>query len=183
MRLTPHGVIAGRVLDEEGEPVPNANVQVLRQQYMQGRKEIGAGRRRQIPTTWVNTASSACRPGRYFLSADIRPNSNGAADRRRVCHHLFSARHRCRGGGPIDIAPGAQLRNIDVTLAKMHTVTVRGARSTRRGRCRGNESQRNALGAQRDDNRRRLHPRRPVNPQGIFEFRSVAPGSYFVIAR
>ena len=32
MRLTPHGVITGRVLDEEGEPVVSANVQVLRQQ-------------------------------------------------------------------------------------------------------------------------------------------------------
>ena len=40
MRLTPHGVITGRVLDDEGEPVPNANVQVLRQQYMQGRRQM-----------------------------------------------------------------------------------------------------------------------------------------------
>jgi len=40
MRLTPQGVIAGRVLDEEGEPVANVDVQVLRQQYMQGHKQM-----------------------------------------------------------------------------------------------------------------------------------------------
>ena len=31
-----------------------------------------------------------------------------------------------RPPAPIDVAPGAQLRNIDITLARMHTVTVRG---------------------------------------------------------
>ena len=40
LRLTPHGVIIGRVLDEEGDPVPGANVQVARQIYAQGGKQL-----------------------------------------------------------------------------------------------------------------------------------------------
>ena len=62
MRLTPHGVITGRVLDEEGEPVSGVNVQVLRQQYMQGRKQMVRTNGRP-PTIWANTASSAWRRG------------------------------------------------------------------------------------------------------------------------
>src|SRR5438445_911017 len=37
-RLTPHGVVAGRILDEDGEPVPNAGVQLMTYRYLQGRK-------------------------------------------------------------------------------------------------------------------------------------------------
>src|ERR1019366_5947793 len=46
MRLTPHGVIAGRVLDEEGDPLSGVDVQVMRLQYMQGRKQMRSEERR-----------------------------------------------------------------------------------------------------------------------------------------
>src|SRR5437016_2703324 len=38
LRLTPHGVIAGRVLDADGEPLAGAQVQLLRSQYVNGKK-------------------------------------------------------------------------------------------------------------------------------------------------
>ena len=99
MRLTPHGVIAGRVLDEEGEPVSNANVQVLRQQYMQGRKELvrtGGGSTNDLGEYRV----FGLPPGRYFVSAESAPNAMTSTCGRRVCHHLLSTRDGCRGGGP-----------------------------------------------------------------------------------
>src|ERR1700730_6999626 len=36
-RLTPHGVVAGRVVDEDGEPIPFVSVQLVRFQVRQGR--------------------------------------------------------------------------------------------------------------------------------------------------
>src|SRR6185369_429523 len=73
MRLTPHGVIAGRVVDDEGEPVPNANVQALRQQYIQGQKELvrtGGGTTNDLGEYRV----FGLPPGRYFVSAEMRSN-------------------------------------------------------------------------------------------------------------
>src|ERR1035437_4061748 len=73
MRLTPHGVITGRVLDEEGDPVPGANVQVSRQIYAQGRKQMsrtGAASSNDLGEYRVFGLA----PGRYFVSADARQN-------------------------------------------------------------------------------------------------------------
>jgi hypothetical protein len=40
-RLTPHGVIAGRIVDQDGEPVARVFVQLARYRYIQGRKQLG----------------------------------------------------------------------------------------------------------------------------------------------
>ena len=154
MRLTPHGVIAGRVLDEEGEPVPSANVQVSRQQYMQGRKQMSR----------MNGASTndlgeyrvfGLAPGRYYVSAETRPNPMLPQAEDEYVTTYFPRTTDAAAAAPIDVAPGAQLRNIDIPLAKMHTVTVRGRVVKRGPSARGrrertaDESQCDALGAQR----------------------------------
>ena len=87
------------------------------------------------------------------------------------------------------MAPGAQLRNIDIALAKMHTVTVTGrAVSEIRPPASGENAQRTNLNVMLSARNTMIVGSgftrgAPVNPQGIFEFRGVAPGSYFVIAQ
>ena len=73
LRMTPHGVIAGRVLDEDGEPVSIVDVQLSRQQYMQGRKQMvraGGGNTNDLGEYRIFGLA----PGRYFLSATSRQN-------------------------------------------------------------------------------------------------------------
>ena len=186
MRMTPHGVIAGRVLDEEGEPVPSANVQVMRLQYMQGRKQMSR----------MNGASTndlgeyrvfGLAPGRYYVSADTRPNQMLAQTEDEYVTTYFPRATDGAAAAPIDVAPGAQLRNIDIALAKMHTVTVRGRVASEVGPPAGGEnarrtnlnvmlSARNAMVAGGGFNRGAT-----VTPDGTFELRGVAPGSYFVV--
>jgi protocatechuate 3,4-dioxygenase beta subunit len=188
MRLTPHGVIAGRVLDEEGEPVTGANVQVSRQQYMQGRKQMSR----------MNGASTndlgeyrvfGLAPGRYFVSADARPNPMlPQADDEYVTTY-FPRAADAAAAAPIDVAPGAQLRNIDILLAKLHTVTVTGRVVSEVRPPGGGES------AQRTNVNVMLSARNAMvvgggftrgiiaTPEGTFEFKGVTPGSYFVIGQ
>ena len=186
MRLTPHGVIAGRVLDEEGEPVSGVNVQVLRQQYTQGRKQMSR----------TNGASTndlgeyrvfGLVPGRYYVGADIRRNPMLPQAEDEYVTTFFPRTTDAAAAASVDVAPGAQVRNIDIALAKMHSVTVRGrvvsevrppagAENARRANLNVMLSARNTTGAGSA-----MTFSTPVTPQGTFEFRSVTPGSYFVV--
>jgi protocatechuate 3,4-dioxygenase beta subunit len=67
-RLIPSGVIAGRILDEEGEPIPSATVSALREMYFEGKRSLST-------STTVETNDLGeyrlfgLQPGRYFVSA------------------------------------------------------------------------------------------------------------------
>jgi protocatechuate 3,4-dioxygenase beta subunit len=188
LRLTPHGVITGRVLDEEGDPVPNANVQVSRQIYAQGRKQLSR----------ANGAASndlgeyrvfGLPPGRYFVSADARQNPMLPQAEEEYVTTWFPRTADATAAAPIDVAPGAQLRNIDILLAKLHTVSVRGRVVSEAGGPGGGQgaprtnfsvvlSARNAMGAGGN-----MSHGTAVTPDGSFDFRGVTPGSYFLIVQ
>jgi protocatechuate 3,4-dioxygenase beta subunit len=188
MRLTPHGVITGRVLDEEGEPVTGANVQVSRQIYAQGRKQMsraGASSTNDLGEYRVFGLA----PGRYFVSADARQNPMlpEAEDEYVTTWHPRTA--DAAAAAPIEVAAGAQLRSIDILLAKLHTVAVRGRVVSEAGSPGGGQGAqrtnfnvmlvaRNAMGAPGNTSRGTA-----VTPEGTFDFRSVTPGSYFLIAQ
>jgi uncharacterized GH25 family protein len=40
LRLTPFGVMTGRIVDADGEPVPGAQVQILKSHYVNGKKTL-----------------------------------------------------------------------------------------------------------------------------------------------
>jgi len=67
--LVPGGVIAGRVLDSDGEPVSNVEVRVLRDRFF-------SGKRRLVPAQTANTNDlgeyrlHGLRAGSYYLQAD-----------------------------------------------------------------------------------------------------------------
>jgi len=79
-KLIPAAVIAGRVFNEDGEPVPNASVIASREAYQEGRKTM-------TPVTQVTTDDlGAFRlfglpPGRYFVSAMERQWGNVVGDK------------------------------------------------------------------------------------------------------
>jgi protocatechuate 3,4-dioxygenase beta subunit len=185
MRLTPQGVIAGRVLDEEGEPVANVDVQVLRQQYMQGRKQLS-----RAGGSATNDLGEyrifGLPPGRYYVSANSRQNPMLPLGEDEYVTTFFPRTTDPAAAAPMDVGPGAQLRNIDIPLAKMHTVTVRGRVATEVRPPGGDNTQRqnfNVMLAARSASLVGGSFTRgaPVAPDGAFEFRSVTTGSYFLI--
>src|ERR1700736_3225869 len=67
-RLIPSAVIAGRILDEDGEPLPGATVSALREVYSEGKRSLS------VSTTAETNDLGEYRlyglaPGRYFVSA------------------------------------------------------------------------------------------------------------------
>jgi hypothetical protein len=70
-RLIPWSVIAGRILNEDGEPLPWAQVSALREVYREGKRKLS-------PEVTVSTNDLGeyrlfgLRPGRYFVSAQYK---------------------------------------------------------------------------------------------------------------
>ena len=74
-RLIPWGVIAGRVLDEEGEPLPWAQVTALREVYSNGKRKLSS--EALVPTNDLGEYRLfGLKPGRYFISARFKPGQH-----------------------------------------------------------------------------------------------------------
>ncbi|HEY2460303.1 MAG TPA: carboxypeptidase regulatory-like domain-containing protein [Candidatus Acidoferrum sp.] len=73
-RMLPSAVIAGRITDEDGEPVPAAQIFALREVYTQGRRELAS--ETSVATNDLGEYRLfGLRPGHYFVSAEL-PRQN-----------------------------------------------------------------------------------------------------------
>ena len=133
IRLPPQSAIAGRVLDENGDPVDRARVGVFKQIYRNGRR------------LWdrVNTSSETndageyrianLRPGRYLLQAqNTRPQmDNRYGDPPKAFYVLVYYPNALseEQALPVVVGIGAEVRDIDIHLFKLArppSVRVRG---------------------------------------------------------
>jgi protocatechuate 3,4-dioxygenase beta subunit len=188
IRLTPHGVIAGRVVDEDNEPVPNVMVQAMRFSY-------GGGKKQLMPLGRATTndlgeyRAFGLPPGRYYVNAVFRNMGYPAALDRSAAPQpeegyvptWYPGTTVRAGAATVDVQAGGQARGVDFTLAKMRTVRVRGRVVNETGLPgRGMmislfPRDVGGVGAMGGNNG-------PVDPQGNFNIRSVAPGAYYVFA-
>jgi hypothetical protein len=133
IRLPPQSVIAGRVLDEDSEPVDRARIAVFKQTYRNGSRQWD----RLGPVSETNDAGeyrlTNLTPGRYLLQAyNTRPqNDNRFGDPPKMFYvwvyypNVLSQEQAL----PVSVAAGAELRGIDIHLFKISrppTVRIRG---------------------------------------------------------
>lgn len=136
-KLTPHGIIAGRVLDDEGEPVNMAIVQPLRYVYDRGRRQL-------VPT--MGNASiftndqgeyrlSGLQPGKYYVSAmrmvvPSMPGGETTPPLGKPEESLVTTYYpnvlESSSASAVDLGPGAEVRAIDIRMRKSKTVRVKG---------------------------------------------------------
>jgi len=197
-RLTPHGVLSGRVLDEDGDPMEGVQLQLLRYTYNQGKKQLqisnGAG------TNDIGEyRMSGIQPGKYFLSATyngrnfvdmamfndmalIAPVTVPQPPQQDYVPTFYPGTTDIATAAPIDVGPGAHVQGLDVRLSKAHTVHVKGNVTSSVTQARpGINLQlrpRNSLIA----NGGGMNRGAAVRPDGAFDFPSVAPGSYTLTA-
>jgi protocatechuate 3,4-dioxygenase beta subunit len=178
--LTPQSLLYGKVTDEDGDPVPSAQVEVLHVSYAGGRRQF------------ANTAAVASQddgsfvvgnlsPGRYYVSAALRnevPGLGKPAREAYVTTYLSNTADPA-AAAPVEIAAGAEVRGIEIRLRKSRVFHIRGrVINTADGTPAGRVSL-------------RLVPRgETVVPQtdvgtnavsdGRFEFEGVLPGAYIL---
>jgi hypothetical protein len=135
LKLIPHAVITGRVLDEEGEPVARVQVQAMRRRYMQGKAQLmptGGGMTNDVGE--FRLADLA--PGRYWVSAmsqgRMRMSMEGPArnpDNKPEEDYVltyFPSTADQSGARALDLEAGQQLPGIDIHLQKGAVYRVRG---------------------------------------------------------
>ena len=187
-RLTPHAVIMGRVVDEDGEPVTNVQVQALRYRFFQGRKQLqpfGGGSTNDLGEYRMFGLA----PGRYFLSAMYRDNmmfeptvdrsAHQQADEDYVATYYPGTTDPAAASAQ-DVTAGAQIRGIDFTLRKARTVRIRGRvvipSGFGRSRAVISLTPRERIGFYT------MNRPAPADANGVFEIRGIVPGSYTLVA-
>jgi hypothetical protein len=203
-RLTPHGVIAGRMLDEDGDPLQNVQIQLLRMSYARGRKQL-----QQYNGSNTNDLGeyriSGISPGKYYLCATYRSRlsmmimdgnaivANGPARQQEdYAPTFYPGVTDVSAAVPMEMKPGQQLQGINLKLAKIHTVSLKGTVINTTAAPAVPE-QLPGRGNVRINVNVQLEPRNSlmlngmtqgasVNQNGTFEFPSIAPGSYNLIA-
>jgi hypothetical protein len=217
-RLTPHGVVTGKITDEDGDPLEGVQVQIMRLVYNQGRKQL-----QQHGGESTNDLGefrlSGIAPGKYYLCAIYRNRMAilGAVERAEDSAQedyvttFFPGATDISAASPFEIGPGDQVQGLNIRLTKTHTVRVSGrvvdttlppAAPAETGGRGGNTTTITSVDGQvmnvvtMAGNPRiqlRLQPRNALNPNGLmittqvkidgtFEFPSVAPGPYNLIA-
>jgi protocatechuate 3,4-dioxygenase beta subunit len=134
-RLIPSAVIAGRILDEDGEPLPSVNVSAVHEIYHEGK--------RTVATSTVAASNDlgeyrlfGLPPGRYFITA-VYPQWNrfggsGASyDRAETEEHgyakmFYPGTAEAAKAIPLTIKAGEQLTSIDILMRQVRVYHVRG---------------------------------------------------------
>ena len=176
-RLTPHGVITGRVLDPDGEPVVAAWVQIHRSRYSDGKKRLTT-----VGSMNTNDLGEyrfyGLEPGKYYVSATGGPSAGPIAEEGYVTTYYGGAAEAARAA-PLDLAAGGQARGVDLALrrARFYRVAGRVVDATATG-------PRASFRVYVEDltGEGVLRQAAPIGPAGAFEFRGVPPGRYSVSA-
>ena len=184
VKMTPHGVIAGKVLDQDGDPMISVQVQAMRSTYSGGRKQLqptaGAQSNDLGEYRLINLA-----PGRYYISAtDRRPTQLGTQERpgRTGEAQMGNITTYYPNGADVssaiavDVAAGAETRGADIRLLQSKVYTVSGKTADASGAPTSA-----FLQLMRKDSVNMLPASSgtsQVRPDGAFEFHGVVPGAY-----
>ncbi len=192
--LTRAGVITGRVVDDDGEPLERVGVSAMGFRYVQGKKQLT--QLGQASTNdWGEYRIFGLEPGRYFISVNrMREGRFPGGRRGRVAPPAMEIEIPIYYPGvaevdqavPVDLVAGAELQGIDVQTRQFRTARITGTviEQATGGATRRNTAlvllPRNARIAPSFSGLNRTTTR---GADGAFEISGVLPGSYTLVAQ
>ena len=179
--------ITGRVMDEDGQPLPNVDVKVYQASSRSGKSQLGA-----VGGASTNDLGEYrifdLAPGRYYARANykgwkdvmgIKPSSSKSSKESYPPTFYLNTADPLKAAAII-VNPGDEIPSVDFLLKPTHVVTVRGkVLNTISSRADGNVSvtlmSRGMVGNDLPSENAEVW-----NKEGRFEFRDVFPGSYII---
>jgi protocatechuate 3,4-dioxygenase beta subunit len=188
--MIPWGVIAGRVLDEDGEPLPWAQVTALREVYANGKRKVSA--EALVPTNDLGQYRLfGLKPGRYFVSAKYKPGLHivGRGESREDAVEdsqpefmpvYYPGSPDPSRASAITLQAGEEIPSVEILLRPVTTYRIRG-RVYNMAASRGSTAkvilqleQRNSTMDSGSPDQQSL----VENADGSFEIAGVPPGAY-----
>lgn len=136
--LVPQGIVSGRVVDDEGEPVQNISVSLLRSGYDRGSSRVYSNSRPQSTNDRGEFRFTEVQPGRYFLQADVQrmaamtggavtaqPTAPGVP-RTAFVNTFYPGASEIAQATRIEVQAGQELAGRDIALRKDKVVRVTG---------------------------------------------------------
>ena len=190
LKLMPQGIVSGTVVDENGEPVANAPVQVLKlASYFHRTVSSNGGNSDAVGGFLIGGLG----PGKYIIRAENRsgvfgnapaPAVTGRGAQQSYVPTFFPNSRTIDQAATITLAAGQRVDALEIRLQRDQVFSVSG-------RVVGIEEQdprdpRVQISLQSQASGASLPPR-PLGqvimtPDGNFEIRSVQPGAYYLIA-
>lgn len=187
-KLAPQSVIAGKVVDEDGEPIPNVTVMALRTMYDRGRKTfLPLGTAQSSDLGEYRLANLG--PGKYIISATYRSLTNmiassGAAAAKETDQDYTTTFYpnvlESDSAAPVPVGTGAEVRAIDIHMAKTKVVRVKGKVIDSDA---GKEKTLIVFMTRKGSGTMGLVTRPmaiSTGKDGLFEVKGVSPGSYII---
>ncbi len=189
--LLPLGSISGRVLDEDGAPLPNCTVFAMQFERNQGAGKLG-GRASGVTDDKGEYRMHGLARGRYFVSVRssanlpaphaLLPRDDPGVTWETYATAFYPGASEPSGAARVSVDAGADVRGIEFKLRRVSAATLRGKIAAADPKAFGD-----AIVVM-------LYPRDPLladlrqNALGVnrqsrtFEIRGVLPGSYWLVA-
>jgi hypothetical protein len=134
-KLMRAGVLTGRVVDEQGEPVADVQVTPLRSQLMNGTMRMMQTSRGATTNDLGEFRIFALSPGRYFIAAIYRPGMGADSDDRSgYAPTYYPGTANAAQAQRITIAAGQTIGGVTFMLLPVRTVKVSGVARDSQGR-------------------------------------------------
>ena len=193
-RLVRAGVIAGRIIDEDNEPMANVRIEAMGFRYFQGKRQlVPVGRASTDDLGEYRVFGLAAR--RYWLRANYRSvfgrwgivNTGVMLSGEQSQEYIptyYPGVYESDQAIPIDVTPGSEILGIDIKMRPARTVRIAG---TVFNRVTGRPARQAMVmliprGSSRFtfSNSKRTFMR---DADGKFEIQGVTPGEYTLVAR
>jgi protocatechuate 3,4-dioxygenase beta subunit len=181
-RLLPNAAFAGHVTNEAGKPVRGASVQAMKSSYPRGRREL-----HEVAHAVTNDAGeyemTGLAPGKYYVrskppaSLKAKPGSNKS-----YVPLYYPAANDQSHSVALVLRAGEELVGIDMTLAPVHTLHIRGVVVNARTSLPSKEAEVTLLS---DQGETIFLPGKNFSAggQANFDLPGVPPGSYVIVAQ
>lgn len=197
VRMTPQGIVSGRILDEDGEPMEGVSVSLMRPQYFQAQRRMqGQGANQTNDRGDFRITNVA--PGKYYVLVQRMNMGNAPIQQGKeefgYPKLYFPGVETMEQAQRVEVAAGQEFSGVQMTLRKVRVYRVKGrvagveapapdaaGNRNRRGGGGGMIVQLRVDGSTGDMGFGFGPPGMgggQVRPDGTFELASITPGAY-----